>query len=43
MDEFRQQLYDLLIVDYANLVLDVIFTQDVIWAERSVNSSRQRN
>jgi hypothetical protein len=39
MDEFRQQLYDLLIVDYANLVLDVIFTQDVIWAERSVNSS----
>ena len=43
MDEFRQQLYELLIVDYANLVLDVIFTQDVIWAERSVNSSRQYN
>jgi cation diffusion facilitator family transporter len=39
MDEFRQQLYDLLVIDYTNLVLDVIFTQDVIWAERSVNSS----
>jgi predicted Co/Zn/Cd cation transporter (cation efflux family) len=39
MDEFRQQLYDILKKDYANLVIDVIFTQDALWAERSVNSS----
>jgi cation diffusion facilitator family transporter len=39
MDEFRQQLYDILKKDYANLVIDVIFTQDAVWAERSVNSS----
>ena len=39
MDEFRQQLYDILSKDYANLVIDVIFTQDAVWAERSVNSS----
>jgi len=45
-DQFRQQLYDMLIKDYANLTLDVIFTQDATWAERSVNagidSSRKR-
>jgi len=38
MDEFRQQLYDLLNEEYSKLVLDVIFTQDAVWAERSVNS-----
>ena len=39
MDQFRQQLYDMLKKDYANLVIDVIFTQDEVWATRSVNSS----
>lgn len=39
MDQFRQELYELLSQSYANLVIDVIFTQDVIWAERSVNSA----
>jgi cation diffusion facilitator family transporter len=39
MDEFRQQLYELLSKEYAKLVLDVIFTQDAVWAERSVNSA----
>jgi hypothetical protein len=38
MDELRQQLYELLSKEYAKLVLDVIFTQDAVWAERSVNS-----
>jgi cation diffusion facilitator family transporter len=39
MDEFRQQLYELLSKEYAKIVLDVIFTQDAVWAERSVNSA----
>lgn len=38
MDQFRQELYDLLKEEYSTLVLDVIFTQDAVWAERSVNS-----
>jgi cation diffusion facilitator family transporter len=38
MDQFRARLYELLRQDYANLALDVVFTQDPVWAERAVNA-----
>ena len=37
-DGFREQLYTRLKAEYQNLVLDVVFTQDEVWADRSVNA-----
>jgi cation diffusion facilitator family transporter len=38
MDQFRQDLYEELIKLRPNITLDIVFTHDMIWAQRSVNS-----